>query len=159
MAAATVRVAQPDEAETISALLRAAFAEFAPRYTPQALARSTPEPGEVRQRFDEGPIWVAVLDGATVGTVSALSRSDGLFVRSMAVVSAARGHGVAKQLLAVVADFAGANRYRRLILTTTPFLSVAIHLYQDAGFRFTGETLDVFGTPLLEMEKALSTAP
>ena len=156
MGAATVRLARPGEAEAIAALLLAAFAEFELLYTPEAYSATTPKAGQIGARFEEGPMWVGELDGAAVGTISAVPREEALYVRSMAVLASARGHGVGKALLSAAEDYGRANRYRRLILSTTPFLGAAIRLYQNAGFRFTGEKTDLFGTPLLTMEKLIA---
>jgi hypothetical protein len=61
-------------------------------------------------------------------------------------------------LLLGVEEFAMAEGYGRLVLTTTPFLAAAIQLYERAGFRLTGEHGDLFGTPLLWMAKDLLSA-
>jgi ribosomal protein S18 acetylase RimI-like enzyme len=159
MSAVTVRVAQPGEAEVITALLRAAFAEFESRYTPEGFSATAPEAEHIRARFGEGPVWVAELDGATVGTVSGVPREGALYVRSMAVLASARAQGVGRALLSAAEAYGRVNQYRRLTLSTTPFLGAAIRLYEKAGFRFTGERSDLFGTTLLEMEKPLESPP
>jgi Periplasmic binding protein len=46
---------------------------------------ATPPKEQVAERFAEGPIWVAELEGAIVGTVAAVPRSTELYIRSMAV--------------------------------------------------------------------------
>ena len=74
----------------------------------------------------------------------------------MAVLPAARGQRVGELLLKQVEDFAIAHGCRRLFLSTTPFLSRAIRLYERFGFRRTEEGPgDLFGTPLYTMEKML----
>jgi ribosomal protein S18 acetylase RimI-like enzyme len=149
-----LRLAQPSDAGAIAATLHAAFAPFEPQYTPAAFAATTPTAEQVRDRFQEGPVWIAEQHGHVVGTVSVVSRSGDLYIRSMAVHPAARGQGIGAQLLAAVEAFAVPG-YRRLVLTTTPFLEAAIRLYQQAGFRSTGEQADLFGTPLVWMAKEL----
>jgi hypothetical protein len=45
-----------------------------------------------------------------------------------------------------------------LLLSTTPFLSEAIKLYERSGFRRSTEgPRELFGTPLFTMEKQLKT--
>ena len=106
--------------------------------------------------WDEGPVWVAVRDRRVVGTVAAVPRGPELYVRSMAVVPSARGQRAGESLLKRVEEFASAHGYERLTLTTTPFLSRAIRLYERAGFRPSGRgPLKLFGTPLFEMVKDL----
>lgn len=150
-----LRTAAPGDAEAIAATLRDAFAEFEPLYTPAAFAATTPTAARVRDRLREGPIWVAEQLGVVLGTVSAVPRPAELYVRSMAVRPAARGQGVGVRLLHAVETFAQAHGYRRLVLSTTPFLTAALRLYEREGFRRTGESLDLFGTPLLAMTKEL----
>jgi hypothetical protein len=55
--------------------------------------------------------------------------------------------------LNTVEAFAAAHQYRRLTLNTTPFLLAAVQLYERAGFWYTGEAPDLFGTRLLTMAR------
>lgn len=136
--------------------MRAAFAAFEGQYTAPAFAATTPTPEQITGRFPEGPIWLAERDGQVLGTVSVVPGPGELYIRSMAVHPAARGQGIGARLLRAVEDFATPQGYRRLTLTTTSFLRPAIRLYEQAGFRFTGEQGDLFGTGLLWMAKDLS---
>jgi GNAT superfamily N-acetyltransferase len=149
----TIRLAELHDAEAISATLRAAFAEFEPLYTPAAFSATTPTTEQIAERFAEGPIWIAELADAIVGTVAAVAQGTDLYIRSMAVRPAARGSGIGARLLNTVEAFAAAHRCRRLLLNTTPFLRAAVQLYECHGFRYTGEEPDLFGTRLLTMAK------
>jgi N-acetylglutamate synthase-like GNAT family acetyltransferase len=150
----SIREAYPADAEAIASLLKAAFLEFEPLYTPGGFRATTPTAEEIRPRFAEGPIWVAEQDGNIVGTVSVVPKSEGLYIRSMAVHPEARGKGVAALLLETVERTAEDLACSRLFLSTTPFLDAAIHLYERAGFRRTDDgPHDLFGTPLLTMVK------
>jgi GNAT superfamily N-acetyltransferase len=155
--AALIRRAGPGDADQVAALLLAAFREFEPLYTPAGYQATTPSAPEIAARLAEGPTWI-VLDGAVVvGTVSALDRGDEVYIRSMAVHPARRGHGLASQLLTVVHAYAISRGARRLTLTTTPFLTDAIRLYERTGFqRSPGPGLDLHGTPLFAMTKELA---
>jgi ribosomal protein S18 acetylase RimI-like enzyme len=152
----SLRLARSSDAGAIAATLRAAFAAFEGLYTPPAFAATTPTPEQVAGRFDEGPIWLAEGNGLVLGTVSVVTRRGELYIRSMAVHPAARGQGIGTHLLMAVEEFARPRGYQRLVLTTTPFLTAAIRLYQRAGFRLTGEQGDLFGTGLLWMAKDLT---
>jgi hypothetical protein len=55
----TIRLAEEHDAETISATLQAAFAEFEALYTPAAFSATTPTTDQILERFVEGPIWIA----------------------------------------------------------------------------------------------------
>lgn len=143
------------DADSIASVLSESFAEYQPLYTPEGYAATTPSAEQIRARWDEGPVWVAVRAGCVVGTVSAVPRGRELYVRSMAVVPSARGQRAGELLLRRVEEFALAHGHERLTLTTTPFLSRAIRLYERAGFKRSGRVLDLFGTPLFEMLKDL----
>jgi ribosomal protein S18 acetylase RimI-like enzyme len=103
----------------------------------------------------KGPTWIALENQEVVGTVSAVAREDEIYVRSMAVVPSARGRGIASHLLDAVKVFAVSRSARRLTLTTTPFLTGAIRLYEQAGFYRTAAALDPHGTPLFAMVREL----
>ncbi len=149
-----IRKASPADAVAIASLLKAAFLEFEPLYTPGGFRATTPTAEEILPRFAEGPIWVAEQDGRIVGTVSVVPKGEGLYIRSMAVHPDARGKGVAALLLATVEQAAKDLACSRIFLSTTPFLDAAIRLYERAGFRRTDdEPRDLFGTPLMTMVK------
>jgi N-acetylglutamate synthase-like GNAT family acetyltransferase len=94
-----------------------------------------------------------------VGTASAISKNDSLYIRGMAVTPNARGKDIGRLLLSYIENFAKANSVPRLFLSTTPFLDRAIRLYENFGFHRTDEgPHDLFGTPLFTMEKILDLA-
>ena len=150
-----IAVASSGDAESIAAILLEAFREFEPLYTPGGFRATTPSAAEIRARWAEGPSWIATLDGKKVGTVAAVDRGDEVYVRSMAVTPGARGAGVAAALLDEVTRFSIEAGARRMRLSTTPFLHGAIRLYERAGFQRLPGPLDLHGTPLFAMVKAL----
>jgi putative acetyltransferase len=97
---------------------------------------------------------------AIVGTVAAVAKGERLYIRSMAVLPSARGHGIGKALLEQIEKFATEQGFQRLYLSTTPFLLSAIRLYESFGFDRTSEgPHELFGTPLFTMEKKIAAAP
>lgn len=153
-----IRAALPEDAPAIAAVLRAAFAEYRPLYTPGGYDATTPDAARVVRRLGEGPVWVALLDGGLVGTVAAVDRPDGLYVRGMGVLPDARGHALGWRLLERVERHAAATGQARMYLSTTPFLARAIHLYERFGFARTDDgPHDLFGTPLVTMVKPLAS--
>ena len=151
-----VRRAVPSDSAFIASALYDSFIEYESFYTPEAFAATTPTQDQIRDRLNEGPVWVAVQDASIVGTVSAVPKSEGLYVRSMAVLPAARGQGIGRLLLQAIEDFARARGNRRLLLSTTPFLLRAIRLYEHSGFRRSDEGANsLFGTPLMTMVKTI----
>ena len=151
-----VREAVESESESIALLLRLAFVEFIALYTPDGFAATTPTAARIRERWSEGPVWVALDGERVVGTVAVMATPTGLYMRSMAVAPEARGRGVGRALLEQVEGFARAHGQARVYLSTTPFLDEAIRLYQRAGFVRVGEGPKALrGTPLFTMEKRL----
>jgi ribosomal protein S18 acetylase RimI-like enzyme len=152
----TVRRAAAADARSIALVLRDAFAPYERHYTPDAFAATVPDSEVVRARLDEGPAWVTLHGYVIVGTVAAVLKNGGAYVRSMAIAPHARGHGLGAQLLGQVERVARQHGLSRLFLSTTPFLAEAIRLYERHGFRRTAEgPRTLCGTPLFTMEKLL----
>jgi ribosomal protein S18 acetylase RimI-like enzyme len=153
----TIRLAQGVDAANISSLLLAAFAEYKSLYNPESFAATAIPSEQVSNRLAEAPVWVAVGDKQSVGTVSVISKGDTLYLRGMAVLPIVRGQRIGERLLTTVEEFALAGMFRRMLLSTTPFLDRAIRLYESFGSRRTNEgPHDLCGTPLFSMEKVLS---
>jgi GNAT superfamily N-acetyltransferase len=151
-----IRRATPDDVHAMSSILLGAFQEFRPLYTDKGFTATTPSASVMLARLHEGPSWVALLDSQIVGTVSAITVTEGLYVRSMGVLPSARGKGIAKALLEAVASYAVEHDFQALLLSTTPFLDAAIRLYEQCGFvRTDNGPHDLFGTPLFTMRKSL----
>ena len=151
-----IRSAVPDDAPSIASVLYQSFVEYKSSYTPEGFAATTPTAEQIQTRMSEGPVWVVLSDQAIVATVSVVSQGDSLYIRGMAVLPDARGTKIGEQLLAHIERFASDRGVKRLFLSTTPFLSSAIRLYERFGFKRTSDAPhDLFGTPLFTMEKLL----
>ncbi len=156
---ALIRHAVRNEAAVIASVLYQAFVEFEPLYIPAAFAATTPTSDQIQKRWDEGPVWVAAQRGKLVGTISAVPKSAGLYIRSMALLPSVRGSGIGYSLLQSVEQFAIVRGYRRMFLSTTPFLHGAIRLYERFGFQRNNDgPHELFGTPLFTMVKLLEPA-
>jgi len=149
-----IRKSVPNEGETIAFILAEAFTEYKSFYTERGFAETIPSAEEIERRFGEELILIASYDGKIVGTVSAVAQGEDLYIRSMGVHPKARGRKIGEKLLEYIEDFARENYYKRLTLSTTPFLDRAIRLYEKFGFVREG-TSNLFGTPLLTMKKNL----
>lgn len=151
-----VRLAGPEDAPVIAAVLHTSFVEFKALYTAGGFAATALGAEQVLARMREGPVWVALREGVVVGTAAAVVKGESVYVRGMAVLPSARGTGAGTALLQRVEDWASGQRCGRLFLSTTPFLRSAIRLYERCGFGRTDDGLrDLFGTPLFTMEKVL----
>ncbi|MGH7454383.1 MAG: GNAT family N-acetyltransferase, partial [bacterium] len=153
-----IRLAVVDEAESIASVLHQAFAEYETLYTPKALAATALTADQILKRWNEGPVWVALQHDTLVGTVAAVPKGEALYIRSMAILPTGRGQGIGRLLLQQIERFAHEQNYRRLFLSTTPFLSRAIRLYEQFGFqRRSDGPYELFGTPLFTMVKPLNS--
>ena len=104
----------------------------------------------------EGFMWVAADGSEVVGTLGALARGPDLYLRGMAVLPAVRGCGVGRRLLAHAEAAAWLGGHSRIALSTTPFLTRAIELYERSGYvRCEEPPYDLNGTPLVSMVKVL----
>lgn len=152
-----IRLAHDLDTADISSLLYEAFAEYESLYNPESFAATAIPSEQVLNRIVEGPVWVAVSRKRIAGTVSAFSRGDSLYIRGMGVLPEARGQRIGERLLTTVEEFATTGRFRRMLLSTTPFLDRAIRLYENFGFQRINEgPQDLWGTPLFSMEKVLA---
>jgi hypothetical protein len=91
-----IQPATVSDMEAVATVLRDAFLEFKSLYTEAAYAETTPDPDTLVRRLAEGPMWVARLRGKIVGTISAVEKPNGIYVRSTAVLPSVRGNRIAK---------------------------------------------------------------
>ena len=151
-----IRRAEIGDAAAISSLLVDSFEEYQSLYTPEGYAATAITSEQVAIRLREGPIWVAISNGNVVGTVSVVITKDSMYLRGMAVRPTARGQHIGELLITEVEKFSRLKHFRRLFLSTTPFLHRAIRVYERLGFRRIDESPnDLHGTPLFTMEKFL----
>jgi GNAT superfamily N-acetyltransferase len=151
-----IRRATSADTLSIASVLYASFVEYEASYTYHAFVATISTSERIEQRMSEGPVWVALRDDAIVGTVSAVPKNEGVYIRGMGILPIARGHGIGTLLLEEVEWFASRHNYERLFLSTTPFLTRAIRLYEQFGFRRSDEgPHDLLGTPLFTMVKTL----
>jgi predicted N-acetyltransferase YhbS len=153
-----VRLAVPADAEGIANVLFEAFGAHRENYTPEAFEAVTPHANKILTRFDEGPQWVAEIDGRIVGTVSVRTDPDELYVRSMAVSPNVQGQGIGHKLMDAVNDYADASGHERIFLHTTYFVPGAKQFYESHGYKWVRDTApeEWLGVPGIEMERHLS---
>jgi GNAT superfamily N-acetyltransferase len=153
-----IRLASQVDAPAVARVLLASFEEYRSLYTDRAFAATTPDADSIARRMDEGPTWVAHQGGHILGTISAIARDDGLYLRGMAVCPHWRRQRVGWAMLEHAEAFARRTGTGRLYLSTTPFLLPATRLYRKYGFRESDEgPPEVLGTALLTMVKPLET--
>jgi putative acetyltransferase len=149
-----IRRAVAADSLAIASLLHKAFVEYESLYTPGGFAATVLTPEQVETRMQEGPVWIVLRDDVVVATGAAVQKGDSLYIRGMAVAPEARGGAIGELLLREIERLAKETSAYRLFLSTTPFLTRAIKLYEKLGFQRTTEgPHDLFGTPLFTMEK------
>ena len=148
------------DAQSVADLIYEAFAPFEREYTAGAFGYTTPKADAIAARFDEGPIWIAELNGEAVGTVSGLPDGERFYIRSMAIKPSVQRSGIGQRLLDVLEAHAQENGFEKLYLYTTFVLPGAKRLYEKNGFYVLRETApeEWFDMGGLEMEKALRPA-
>lgn len=152
--AVVVRRGDSPHAGAVARVLNEAFADLRPLYTEASYAATVLEPEDVLIRMSEGPVWVALVADEVVGTCSAKRLKDALYLRGMAVSPRVRGKGIGQMLLSTAEKFAEDIGHRRVRLSTTPFLTAAIALYERCGYVRDGERAWL-GVTLIDMHREL----
>ena len=153
-----IRLAASEEAFVISDLLYHSFAEYRSLYTENAFLATVLSAHEIETRINENAVWVALYNDVIAGTISLVPNGGGIFIKSVAVAPIARKRGLGKELMRHAEETAIKKEAKYLELTTTPFLSEAIRLYEYFGFRQNGYD-DLHGTLLIRMIKYFKQAP
>jgi GNAT superfamily N-acetyltransferase len=152
-----VRRAGSRDAADVAAILAAGFAQHRDDYTADAFSATVLDEDRVHARLEQGPIWIAVLGGRSLGTVSAVLQDPDVYLRSLAVDPSARGQGVGRELVAAVIEWTSHVGRTRVRLDCTSFLRDATRLYLACGFRIIGPNGELNGTPLVALARDLAS--
>ena len=151
-----IKIADINDAIFITEILESAFQEFKEKYTLQAFNATVISPEEVVERMKNGIVWIAKLKDKPIGTVSGKIINQTFYIQGMAVLPNSRGKRVGFSLLKTIEEYSKANNCAELLLSTTPYLTKAIKLYKDFGFKIINEApYEFYGTPLFNMKKEL----
>jgi predicted N-acetyltransferase YhbS len=139
-----VRLARPDELATVSAVIRAAYAEYLPNIPEERRARYLDRTADVWGRLEESDLLVCELDGQIVGTITFFPPREGASVqgwpegwaglRVLGVHPDARGRGVGRALVAGSIQRARDLGAIAVGLHTTEMMAIARDLYERMGF-------------------------
>ncbi len=140
-----IRDALSDEVDEVSAIMLAAYSEYADSLTPAGWEAYAGNITDVRGRLGESELIVAERNGAIVGAVtfypdSSRSKVEGWpsgysGVRLLSVQPEAQGHGVARALMSECIRRSRERGFRYLGLHTTELMSIARGMYERMGFR------------------------
>ena len=149
-----IRQALRDEAETLGAVVSAAFQTEAAVYGDIPPLHETA--ADVEATFDAGDVTLAAdLDGRTVGTIRGETMDDGtLMVRRLAVLPEARRMGLGRALL--VALEAAYPNVQHFELFTGHRNGAALALYESLGYVRTGSREVGPGVELVTLEKRVA---
>ena len=152
-----IRLAVPGDETVMASLIFDAFLPFRDLYTPDAFDYTAVTAARISERFAEGPMWLAYMDGEAVGTVSGLPEEERFYIRSMAVKPNAQGKRVGQNLLDALESHARKAGFEKLYLYTTFVLPGARPIYEKNGFYVVRETApeEWFDMGGIEMEKVI----
>lgn len=153
----SIRLAEPGDESVIAEMIFEAFVPFRDQYTPDAFDYTAATAERIRERFGEGPMWLAAFEGEVVGTVSGLPDGERFYIRSMAIRPSAQRIGIGQKLLEALEMYARRERFEKLYLYTTHVLPGARRLYEKNGFYVVRETApeEWYDMGGIEMEKIL----
>lgn len=151
-----IRQAIPTDAAQIAALLEESFNEFKSLYTQGGYEATVLSHEKVVERMKAGITWVFIRELNVIGTLSGKIKSDQFYLSGMAVAPKSRGSKIGWHLLKTAEQYSKDANINRMVLSTTPFLSSAIVLYEKFGFEKILEPPGhLLGTPLFRMEKSI----
>jgi GNAT superfamily N-acetyltransferase len=157
---AEVRPAHADEADSIRALVRAAYAMYVPRMGREP----APMSDDYATQIAAGTVWVAVDDGELVGVIVLEDRPEALQVANVAVRPESQGRGVGRALLSFADDEARRRGYDAVILYTNVHMTENVERYPKLGYVEVGRGREhgfdrVFFRKDLRTENQLPTGP
>jgi predicted N-acetyltransferase YhbS len=139
-----IRDAQPEEAEAVAAVIRAAYAQFVTDYPPESWQRFYDLVGRVDAHFEKAQVIVAEQTGRVIATVSFYP--DGTLsaqgewpagwagMLRLAVLPEVRGLGLGRRLTEECILRCREAGVPVLALHTTDFMAVAKSMYERMGF-------------------------
>lgn len=127
------RLAGPDDAGALRALVRAAYAKYVPR-----LGREpAPMLDDYAARIAAGQAWILEEDGQALGALILEDEAEALLLYNIAVAPEAQGKGVGKRLLAFTEAEARRRGYALLRLYTNELMVENVAMYPRLGFTET----------------------
>jgi GNAT superfamily N-acetyltransferase len=145
------RLARPEEAPVLRALVRDAYAHYMDRLDREP----APMTDDYAARIAAGQAWIEEQDGTPVGALVLEDTDDGLMLDNIAVSAAMRGKGFGRKLLDFVEAEARRRGYTRIWLYTIEKMVENIALYTRLGYAETHRA-EQAGHRRVFMEKRLA---
>lgn len=126
----TLRRAGPDDAATVRALTRAAYAAWVP------LIGREPRPMQADYEAAVRDHWVDLLeaDGSLLGLIQIVPAADHLLIENVAVRPDLQGRGLGRRLMAHAERLAREHGVGELRLYTNQAFAANIRLYRTLGY-------------------------
>jgi len=137
MTPAKIRLAQPDEAAEIAALVDAAYAMYVSR-----LGRKPgPMLDDYAARIAAGEAWILECDGI-VGLLVLVETNPGLMIHNVALLPQAQGQGFGKRLMAFAEEEAVRRGHSAIDLYTHVKMVENQARYLHLGYKETGRRVE-----------------
>ncbi len=129
-----IRLALPEEADTIRDIVHAAYRDYIPRIG------KPPGPmlDDYERRVAKGQAWVLEDTGRIIGILVLEQTAEGFLLDNVAVAPHAQGGGYGRALIAFAEAEARRRGYREIHLYTHALMTENQALYKRLGFAETG---------------------
>jgi ribosomal protein S18 acetylase RimI-like enzyme len=129
-----VRLATPADADSVAALVDAAYRDYIPRIG----RRPAPMDADYSALIERGQLWVAVDDGYLLGILVLVPKPDHLLLENIAVAPEAQGNGLGWLLLDVADEQASEQGLPEIRLYTNAAMTENLAFYPRCGYVETG---------------------
>ncbi len=145
-----LRPARPEDAPSVTALVRAAYARWVPRLGREPAPMTADDPGLIAA----GAVSLLEEAGRLLGVLVLIPEADALLIENVAIAPDAQGRGLGGLLLAEAERVAREIGRRRVRLYTNAAMTENIGFYARRGFVETRRATE-HGLHRVYMEKPL----
>ena len=145
-----LRPARPEDAPSVTALVRAAYARWVPRLGREPAPMTEDDPGLIAA----GAVSLLEEAGRLLGVLVLIPEADALLIENVAIAPDAQGRGLGGLLLAEAERVARESGRRRVRLYTNAAMTENIGFYARRGFVETRRATE-HGLHRVYMEKPL----
>lgn len=145
-----LRPARPEDAPSVTALVRAAYARWVPRLGREPAPMTADDPGLIAA----GAVSLLEEAGRLLGVLVLIPEADALLIENVAIAPDAQGRGLGGLLLAEAERVAREIGRRRVRLYTNAAMTENIGFYTRRGFVETRRATE-HGLHRVYMEKPL----